>query len=771
MPAATLGARATLVLLAVLATLAAWPSAASAGLEVTGATLENGATGLTSPPGGVLDARVTTRLTSGTNWQGTQYRFGTGARACVNTDNKTSDGSHSNTFNVTSPGAPGDYDAGFTAWSSDDCRSGTASTEKVQTDMLRVTSPGPNDDLPPRCGINVMLVLDESGSIASSNATEAVRSATRAFLDALSGTGASVAVTDFSTTAQLQVDYTTVTPESVADVFNPYIDTRYDPNGWTNWQAAFDTVHASNAKPGGKKADLVVFITDGDPTARNTATGGQQTGLTEGAVEALEPAWREADLVKEQGSHVFALGVGAAVTKPTSARRLTAVSGFDQFPQEDFEKADYTLVEDFDDLAQALRDIAIALCRASVTVTKQVDEGDGVFRPAKGWDFTADVTVPGGYAWTQPDPPPSTGPRTQTTNDDGVATFQWQPQNSSATSTVTLTEVVKPGYVFVDYTCTKNAPGRTQTRTRRGAASDNIAVGTLGPNEYAKCTVRNRRAPPEHATIRIIKDAVPDSSKVFSFTGEPLIGAFDLTDDDEPDPPTFRDFSVPAGTYVVRETPQDTSRRLAPRATWEFVGITCSKPGFPVVRSQVSITVGPGEGVSCTFQNVRGDEPTPEPPIPPDPPTPTPPLPPEPVPPDTGGEGAETDTATRLGVVKRATRIARVGQRIRFTLRVTNVGPVAARGVRLADVPPAALALASFRPSVRARVVRGNPVWQLGTLEPGASRVIRGSVRITGGTAGRKRNRVLATAINAQLVGDRADTRLLAQRRAPDVTG
>ena len=39
-----------------------------------------------------------------------------------------------------------------------------------------------------------------------------------------------------------------------------------------------------------------------------------------------------------------------------------------------FEEADYTLVQNFDDLADALRDIAIALCRASVTVTKLVDE-------------------------------------------------------------------------------------------------------------------------------------------------------------------------------------------------------------------------------------------------------------------------------------------------------------------------------------------------------------------------------------------------------------
>ena len=45
---------------------------------------------------------------------------------------------------------------------------------------------------------------------------------------------------------------------------------------------------------------------------------------------AMRPAREQADLVKGQGSHVFALGVGAAVTKPSSASRLTAVSGFDQ---------------------------------------------------------------------------------------------------------------------------------------------------------------------------------------------------------------------------------------------------------------------------------------------------------------------------------------------------------------------------------------------------------------------------------------------------------
>ena len=158
---------------------------------------------------------------------------------------------------------------------------------------------------------------------------------------------------------------------------------RVQPDGWTNWEAAFQKVREANTQ--GPLADLVVFVTDGDPTARNTASGDPVTGLVEGEAEALRRAAEQADLVKAQKSHVFALGVGEAVTKPTSARRLTAVSGFDQYPDTGFDKADYTLVEDFDDLAKALRAIALELCQASVTVTKMVDDGDGTFGPSPGW--------------------------------------------------------------------------------------------------------------------------------------------------------------------------------------------------------------------------------------------------------------------------------------------------------------------------------------------------------------------------------------------------
>ena len=129
-----------------------------------------------------------------------------------------------------------------------------------------------------------------------------MRNATKAFLGALSGTGSRVSIIDFSTSAARPILYTTVTADSIAQTFIPYIDNTnpggpgYNPSGWTNWEAAFDEVGEANGQ--GTKADLVVFMTDGDPTARNKDGGGEITGLTEGDVTALQRAEQESNEVK-----------------------------------------------------------------------------------------------------------------------------------------------------------------------------------------------------------------------------------------------------------------------------------------------------------------------------------------------------------------------------------------------------------------------------------------------------------------------------------------
>ena len=318
---------------------------------------------------------------------------------------------------------------------------------------------------------------------------------------------------------------------------------------------------------------------------------------------------------------------------------------------------------------------------------------------------------------------------------------------------MTLAEAIEPGYQFVNYECKKNQPGVTRTRVRTGT-SDDIVVGTLGPNEYARCIVRNKALP---GTIEIEKEATPQSAQAFAFTGSPGLEPFTLVDQAGADSSSKIFAGLAPGTYTFAEAVPEN---------WELTGVTCTDPAVAITGPQVAITLPPEGSVVCTYRNTRVDPPVPpEPPLPPVPPEP--PVPP--VPPG-GGVLPDVSSSTTLSIDKTAPRVVRVGQRIRFTLKVTNTGTVDAVGVRIADVPPAAVVLASLRSNPGTRVVRGQARWRVGTLTPGESRTIRGSVRIKAGTPGLKRNIAHANAINAQLVTDRADTRLLGQR-APAVTG
>ena len=736
--------RRAIAMLAVVVSLAA-PAAAHAAPLITRATVD-GVTSTSAPAGSVMTASVTGTAVLGT-WAGTRFRFGSHSQ-CVNTADVSSGDSATRTFDVTAPGTPGSYDAGFTGTGTGTC-GGDQGAEFPLEDALRVTRPGTNPNLPPRCGINVMLVLDKSGSIESSGQTENVRKATRAFLDALSGTGASVSITDFSSTAAQQVPYTTVTPQTIAGVFETYLTQVYRPSGWTNWQAAFSEVKKANASQ--PLADLVVFITDGDPTARTNANGSVTTGLREGDVTAMRPAAEEADKVKAQGSHVFALGVGSAVTSSDSADRLTAISGPDEYPDVAFEQADFTLVQNFADLAARLRQIVLELCEGSVTVTKLVDEGDGLYHADPGWQFTASVsTSPGSYAWLQPAPPPETGPRSQFTKTDGTASYQWKPSNSTATSTVTLTETSKPGFVFVDATCSTSTPTRTgQHRRSRGSATG-IPPVTIGPGQYATCVVRNRVTT---GTIEIEKAANPHGPTAFPFTGS--LGDFSLIDDGTSSASRVFTDVVP-GTYNVRE--------LVP-GNWSLTGIDCNGGSTTVNVPEVAITLPSGGAVVCTFTDAQV--------IPPSPPNPDP----EPPPVNPDGTGVPEppvapaeEPSARLRVVKVASRVARLGRRLIAGLRVTNVGAVPAMNVVLADIPSAAITLSNVRATGNPRLAYGVARWRIGTLAPGQSRSVRASAIIESGTPGLKRNIAAAAADNAEVAIAATDTRLV-RPPVPRTTG
>jgi uncharacterized repeat protein (TIGR01451 family) len=260
---------------------------------------------------------------------------------------------------------------------------------------------------------------------------------------------------------------------------------------------------------------------------------------------------------------------------------------------------------------------------------------------------------------------------------------------------------------------------------------------------------------------------------VFNFTGTAPIGEFQLSDDGKPNPPGQMTFdALPAGTYVVSEAQLNPNARLAPQFVWTLTDLVCNPSASVVVNGNaVTINLREGEAVTCTFQNTRKDVPDPpDPPVPPDPPTPPPPAPPEPPTPD-----VTPSALAQLEVEKSVPATARVGQRVPFELTVTNLGPVSAEGVRLRDLPPGAITLNDLRANAKpSQQGGGKATWKIGTLAPGQSRTISGSVVIRSGTPGNKHNTVLASANNAKTVHAYSDTRLrvAAQVRViPPVTG
>ena len=400
-----------------------------------------------------------------------------------------------------------------------------------------VPPPATNPGIEKACGIDVTLVLDASGSVQSSNAVGPVRRAAAEFLDALKDTNSRARVLQFGTFAaelasRQLVDGTSLgqggeLTDAVAKYYNPRPPRpstsdmyQYDGSGnpassgnwsrqnnasndqYTNWQQALKLT-ATDA------GELTVFITDGDPTAYDFDQPGdpfrpQDTGFRTDRDQAfqqtLNRSVQAANAVKATGSRVLAIGVGEALQNADSVDRLTLVSGPDvatSIADFDIETTDVALVPDFDDLAQAVRELVLDLCSPSLTIKKLAQTADnGNYLPAGGWDFTVTPTVPGGFDWVLPTG--ATGPSAMvTTNGDGFAPFQWEPTVPDALSDATVSEALKPNYTAGrpdgdDWSCEfKDVDGNTRTvsgeLTGANSSFDLTGIGA----EIGTCTVWN----------------------------------------------------------------------------------------------------------------------------------------------------------------------------------------------------------------------------------------------------------------------------------------
>ncbi len=212
------------------------------------------------------------------------------------------------------------------------------------------------------CGLNISLVLDRSGSITPNRTVYA--EAAKSFVNTLALTPSQMKIFSFAADATAdQGTFVSLSTQAGVDSLNATIDAVYGRTaGGTNWDAGLQLAIGSGS-------NLVVFITDGNPTARGGDTG--STNLVN--LEDVEYGIASANSVKNANQTIWAVGVANTAEGGITPTNLELVSGPGDF-----------FTADLDNIQATLRALANQLCGSRIHVRKLVGG-----QPQTGWSFTA----------------------------------------------------------------------------------------------------------------------------------------------------------------------------------------------------------------------------------------------------------------------------------------------------------------------------------------------------------------------------------------------
>jgi len=293
-----------------------------------------------------------------------------------------------------------------------------------------------NPPMPHTCGLDVALVLDLSYSVQLAGAVDTLKQAAEGFTQSLMGTNSQVALFSFGTTApaigNTNHGLTPVSTQSGVNTVNNWIENiKISSAEYTNWDRGIYQVAEQQADlPAGQKMyDLVIVLTDGNPTRYGAGTGttGSPTRFAE-----VEQAIFSANALKARGTRVVAVGVGDGVTD--AQPNLAAISG-------PIENSDYFTVG-WAQAAATLSQFAVNSCTSetsgTVTVLKEVvPQGStdlAQATPFAGWNIKAssnDSLINGQPSVTE-----------MTAIGTGADTFDVEFPAGLTTTTVTVDEIV-----------------------------------------------------------------------------------------------------------------------------------------------------------------------------------------------------------------------------------------------------------------------------------------------------------------------------------------
>jgi len=308
-----------------------------------------------------------------------------------------------------------------------------------------------NPPLEQSCGLDVVLVMDESGSIDNTE-FGLMQAAFVAFVNALSSTPTQFALVDFGTVAHLRSDFTS-NYTAIEALIN---DTKLGGGTqYTNWQDALSVAHGLFPNRG--NPELIIFASDGNP---NRIGAGQSASES----AAMAAAVIEANAIKGDGIRIISIGIGTDL----DTDNMIAVSCSDAMWE-----------TNFDDLANALAELASLLCGGTITVHKIIDcDGDinTTIDQINGedWTFTANVAALG-----------TSTPPSGDTGSDGLINFDIG-FGGQCTATVSIVETLDSDFELLGATCTGATTNGSFDNT------DSIDDIILDWNDIVTCTFYNR---------------------------------------------------------------------------------------------------------------------------------------------------------------------------------------------------------------------------------------------------------------------------------------
>ena len=402
------------------------------------------------------------------------------------------------------------------------------------------------------------------------------KAAAQQFVTTMSGTPTRLKIFSFSASATADQN-TFLDLENAGDVAtaNSKLNTIYNnPGGSTNWDAGMKLA-------AGAGVDVVVFITDGNPTSRDSTTSGANSDgggtvdlldLTFGIASANKVKTQGKSAVLGTGASILALGVGTGVT----AGNLAAVSG-------PVAGVDYS-TSSTSGLDTMLQQLANKLCGARIHVRKLTNDGD-VAVAKSGWTFTAGKPAGSPVTFT-----PGAITTTGLPADDVIKV----DKVPAAGGSVTLAETAQANYSFASSQCAKN---NFPDALSGGSATTTIAAVQRNDDWY--CTFRNAR---QTGTIKIVKNLSPASDA----------GRFDLNVDGGAAEASDVGDGGSTGAVTVNTGTSHAISEVAHAGTslTDYTSSYVCKVGQTTVASgdttsASGITVAKDDAVVCTFTNTR----------------------------------------------------------------------------------------------------------------------------------------------------------------------